>query len=165
LLLADVVSGLVLGRSVLGMANSGAAGGEGDAKSGGRDWKEKLADQLLGQSAEPAAASSGQAAPPPAPAATPGVAAAPAAPHPRVAALLARVKAAQPVPDLRFEEVLDVINACYTCVAAPRARSAAGAAGGGVAHAPRYPSAQVHAHRFSRGRGQRGGERQQGWRK
>jgi len=123
LLAADVISAAVLGRSVLGMAKSGAAAEGGDASaSQSADWKEKAADALLAtfSKKEEATAAAGAPAAAAQAAGVPGVAAAPAAPHPRVTALLARVRAAQPVPDLRFEDVLDVINDCYTCASHAR---------------------------------------------
>ena len=90
LLVADVVSGVVLGKSVLGLGKAPKAGEQ-------RDWKEEMADRLLGPSEQ------NEVADPPPTAGAPN----------RVASLLARVSGKKAVPGLRFEEVLDIIASAY----------------------------------------------------
>ena len=103
LVAADVVTSLVLGRSVLGLMRPKAEG-EGAKK---QDWKEAAADKLLGVS--------GKAAGREAPVAvmdTPTTAM--AARRAKVEGLLAAVRGQTvPPPSLRFEDVLAVINDCY----------------------------------------------------
>jgi hypothetical protein len=101
LVAADVVTSLVLGRSVLGLMRPKAEAAEK------RDWKEAAADLLLG--------APGKAAAREAPVAvmdtpTTGMAARRA----KVEGLLATVRGVKvPPPSLRFEHVLGVINDCY----------------------------------------------------
>lgn len=95
LVFADVLAGLMLGKSVLKI-------GKGK-EAGGGDWKDAVADKLLGKESGAVAvnAESGEL-----PTAT-------LSPN-RVSVLVKRVKGRKEIPGLRFEDVLDVINAAYT---------------------------------------------------
>jgi len=109
LVAADVVTALVLGKSVLGIVNKAKGATEGDTGASS-DWKERVADSLLSSRAGPPSSEP----PPPPPAFAPTNAAA-AARRARVDAMLARVRG-QTVPPagLVFEELLALISDCYT---------------------------------------------------
>ena len=102
LVVADVVTSLVLGRSVLGLLRPKGA----EEKP---DWKEAAADKLLGT----LGSSNGTAKEVPV-AVMDTPTSAMAARRAKVEGLLAAVRGqTTPPPGLRFEEVLAVINDCY----------------------------------------------------
>ena len=108
LVAADVVTSLVLGRSVLGLLNKNKPQGEG------RDWKEAAADKLLASWSKP----SGEEDKPPV-AEMESQDVSPAlrrvrAHKARAQELIARVSGrSTPPPDLRFEDVMAVIDQLY----------------------------------------------------
>lgn len=124
LLVADVVSALALGRSVLGIAGTKSAEA-GAAEGQQRDWKEAAVDRLLGKTAAHAASAAAAvtAGAPQPPAATPRQARAA-----RVRALVAQARGAAAAasaaaagsdsssvasPPLHFADVLAVIDDAY----------------------------------------------------
>lgn len=106
LLVADVVSAAVLGKSVLSfMKPETASAATATTEAGKRDWKENVADSLLGKTA----------------AASPSTSAAPAmseaqARKARVNALLARVRGGGG-GELLFADVLATVDAAYVFTA------------------------------------------------
>jgi len=110
LLAADLVTAAVLGKSVLGLLRPKPEGADGEEK----DWKERLADRLLGSSAEPSSRPPPLAdLPEPERATAAGVKLRPLSPASAAReALLARVRAAEPVGT--FAEVLRVVDDAYS---------------------------------------------------